>query len=47
MLTISCTYINRTVLPHAEKIVREGLGSKRSVTLGRVMRVMRVSLVLL
>ena len=38
MLTITCTYINRTVLPHVEKIARKGLGSKRSVRLGRVMR---------
>ena len=38
MLTITCTYVNRTVLPHVEKIVRKGLGSKRSVRLGHVMR---------
>ena len=38
MLTITCTYVNRTVLLHVEKIVRKDLGSKRSVRLGHVMR---------
>ena len=35
---ITCTYMNHTVLPHVEKIVRKGLVSNRSVRLGRVMR---------